>query len=644
MSARKVFKGGLVQGVNIPGSNFSNFQQAASGYGTLANKLDRLVNFATARTEDVAIERGKEYAAENPISVQQYYDADPEEREKLIGGNKYTSYGKALRAAQINFLATDLAIKAEKDMTQLKTIAIGSNMTIEMYQAGLDGIVKGYTDAMADTDVEAAISVKAKISSSANTYYTSYLDDKIKEYKDNQAIDGIVYGDQKIAQISDEIKKGFNQSLITDTGEDYEPFDIDKHFAIKKEQYLKELKTKNVSKADIKDWSARWDAEIIEEKQNYLFTKYVNTNENLASTANAREIYKQVQIGNFGDDKQLQKVFNSMDQEDKDAFVEKVKTWRNGLIEDKKKDKDAEVEFIAEEKQILKKQYLKLEEENNSEGVEALIKKAYDIDEALGNEFKVLFNTEKDEGKFLDQTVKDNLYFDFLKNKLTEAEVIQKAEDGLISRATALDLVSRITTQNSAIYTKADLELRRILGVPEPEAINSQILKSKKYREYIRASGELIKYYNVNSSNGTLSGTDLLNYAKGLVDKQQTADDNKTEFETRTAEITGSGKAGYNLTSSDWDNYFRNFYSKDFISVQTDFFDYNNKNNLTKLINELKELKMMKNGVRYKPGYQVPGQLEIGSGVPLVGTSEFQRPNGITNEQIDALIEELEGL
>ena len=143
MGVRKQFPGGMVKGVSIPGQSFSNFQQASSSFNTLASKLDRMVNFAVSEGEKVAVAQGAEYAAANPISVQQYYDANPEEREKLVGGDKYTSYGKALRAAQINFLATDLAIKAEKDMVKLKTIAVGSNMDVEMYEAGLDGIVKG---------------------------------------------------------------------------------------------------------------------------------------------------------------------------------------------------------------------------------------------------------------------------------------------------------------------------------------------------------------------------------------------------------------------------------------------------------------------------------------------------------------------
>jgi len=644
MGVRKQFPGGMVKGVSIPGQSFSNFQQASSSFNTLASKLDRMVNFAVSEGEKVAVAQGAEYAAANPISVQQYYDANPEEREKMVGGDKYTSYGKALRAAQINFLATDLAIKAEKDMVKLKTIAVGSNMDVEMYEAGLDGIVKGYTDAMADTDAEAAISVKAKIASSANTYYTSYLDDKIKDYKSQQKLNAIEYGETKIAQISDELKAGVERSLLLDTGEDYEEFDIDKHFAIKKEQYLAELKKKDPGKEYIKGWIARWDAEVIQEKKNYMYSKYVNTDENLSSTIKARAIYKEVQNGNFEGNKELQKIFNSLDDEEKKDFVNQVRDWRNNLIDDKKIEQEDDERDLTQTKSTFMKQYLEYEENNDVAGAKKLIKDAYAIDEKLGNELKVLFNTEKEEGKFFNQETKDDLYFDYLQNKLSQQEVFDAAKEGLISRETALDLTSRLATKNSAIYTKADLELRRLLGVPEPEAINSSILKSKKYREYIRASGELIKYYNKNSMNQSLTGESLLKYAQGLVTTQKTTDIEKEEFKNNALEIIGTSPQGFNLDSSDWENYFRNFYNKNYTSASYDFFDFNDKGKLDLLIKELKELKLMKPGTRYKPGTVPPSQLEVGSGVPLVGTDKFERPNGITDDQLDILITRLEDL
>ena len=101
---------------------------------------------------------------------------------------------------------------------------------------------------------------------------------------------------------------------------------------------------------------------------------------------------------------------------------------------------------------------------------------------------------------------------------------------------------------------------------------------------------------------------------------------------------------GFNLDSSDWENYFRNFYDKNYTSASYDFFDFDNKGKLDLLIKELKELKLMKPGTRYKPGTVPPSQLEVGSGVPLVGTDKFERPNGITDDQLDILITRLEDL
>ena len=101
---RKIFKGNLVRGVNIPNIGFENFRVSSSGFDNLSRRLDIIKNFAVDQGEKIAIEEGKEYAAENPISIQQYLDANPKEREKLVKGDKITSYGRSIRAAQISML------------------------------------------------------------------------------------------------------------------------------------------------------------------------------------------------------------------------------------------------------------------------------------------------------------------------------------------------------------------------------------------------------------------------------------------------------------------------------------------------------------------------------------------------------------
>ena len=46
MSARKIFPGGMIKPVNIPNVNFSQFQVQSSAFNSLAQRLDRLTNFA----------------------------------------------------------------------------------------------------------------------------------------------------------------------------------------------------------------------------------------------------------------------------------------------------------------------------------------------------------------------------------------------------------------------------------------------------------------------------------------------------------------------------------------------------------------------------------------------------------------------
>ena len=47
-------------------------------------------------------------------------------------------------------------------------------------------------------------------------------------------------------------------------------------------------------------------------------------------------------------------------------------------------------------------------------------------------------------------------------------------------------------------YAKADAELRKQLSIPEPGAITPGFIETKKYRQYVKRSGELLKFYNDN--------------------------------------------------------------------------------------------------------------------------------------------------
>ena len=210
---RKIYRGSLVEGASIPSVDFSQYKVQASGFDSLTQRLDAINTFALKGLNIEMEEAGKQYAAENPVSVEQFYNANPADRNNVIGGNKVTTYGKAIRATHINILSSDLAIKAQKDFMDLKIEAHilktkGTPMTLDMYKNKLDGIVNGYSEALLPVDADASVATQAKLATTANSYYTSYADDLIKDHKKRQTTEAIIYGNDHIERISDIVKLG----------------------------------------------------------------------------------------------------------------------------------------------------------------------------------------------------------------------------------------------------------------------------------------------------------------------------------------------------------------------------------------------------------------------------------------------------
>src|SRR5210317_2200621 len=171
---RKPYTGGLVRPMGIPSVSFAQFQELATGASSMQRKLDTVVNFALKQEEAYQIKRGEEDAISNPITANQYLDASPAEREALLGGERYTSYGKSVQATQLTLLSSEMAIKAQKDFNTLKVQAYTEEMNLDDYEANLNAIVNGYTDAIAPVNPQAAISIQSDLTTKANSFYSSY--------------------------------------------------------------------------------------------------------------------------------------------------------------------------------------------------------------------------------------------------------------------------------------------------------------------------------------------------------------------------------------------------------------------------------------------------------------------------------------
>ena len=635
MSVRKIFPGGMIRPVSIPNINFSQFQVQSSAYSNLAQRLDRMMNFAVTEGEKVAIEEGKEFAASNPLNVDDFYNASPEEREQLIKGDKITSYGKAVRIAQINLLATDIAIKANEDFTKLKVVAVASNMDADMYEAGLNAIVKGYSDSLLSVDADAAITVKAQLATKANTYYTAYLDDKISDYNTTKAANLQNWGQDQLDTIPDEIKAGTMRTIELE-GET-KNVTIEEYLDFKKSEYLAKIEANPKLKKYSLQWEKDWDARVQLELKNYLYTQFVDTNDNRETMSATSKANKEIQNETFFGNKEAQRIFKNLDSEEQKNFKAEVRKWKADVIASREKDETGRELDLKNEKEKLTEQYLQAETDNDTEKANELIDQAYKLDTALGNEFKTMFNADLKSGLFFDPDAEVNLFFDLYNGRLTEQEIMDAVVAGSIGKETAISLRSQMVSMRKDSYAKADAELRKQLSIPEPGAITPKFIETNKYRQYVKRSGELLKFYN---SNPDATPNELIDFARSLEEKQKDQDLNEIDFNKQVQDLVAMDGA-FKMSSSEWDKYFREFYNEKHLTVQTDFLSFNDRSKIPLLIKELEELKMMTDGVRYIPSTAPPGELEIDDRF-FRGAKEFKRPEGVTNREIDMIIDILE--
>ena len=78
---RKTYQGGLVRGGAVVNVAFPQYQVMASGMDSLNQKLDRINNFALKKLDKDMERAGIKYAAENPISTDQFLDANPDQKK-----------------------------------------------------------------------------------------------------------------------------------------------------------------------------------------------------------------------------------------------------------------------------------------------------------------------------------------------------------------------------------------------------------------------------------------------------------------------------------------------------------------------------------------------------------------------------------
>lgn len=643
---RKTYPGGLVRGGAVVNVAFPQYQVMASGMDSLNQKLDRINNFALKKLDKDMERAGIKYAAENPISTDQFLDANPDQKNKMVKGNPNTTYGSAIRATQLNLLTSQITMKAQNDFADLKTKAYANNMDLETYTNELNAIVNGYTDAVLEVDGEASIVANAKLATTANTYLTSYSDKLLKDYKNMKDATVLSYSNQTIEEIPDIVKGGAEQSINGPDGqpllgENGEPIklSLDDILKLRKQEKEQELIVNRISPEKLLQWSKDWDARVNREKANFLFSEYVDTPFNYkAGTNHANQIYKQVQNGNFGGYENLKKIYESLPEDKQKEFRTKVKEWKQSIIKAKEDDDTTLTLDKKDEVDNLKLKYYTARADGNYEEAKQIVEEARALDDDLYIELSEKLDDDDNGGDFTKDHTEDGLGFIDLQDDLTITkdlthEKIQEAYDfRYITKEQKLKLDADLEVSKSKKFTEGEKIMRNAFGYSEATILNKTKKDTAAANLYRQKSNELLAFMRANPD---ATATDIQNKALELTQGVETKKLKEDDIKEMKKTIT-SGE--FQFSSRLWKPYLQNFYTTEddqpynHANYRSEFLE--TTDGVQRLIVEMEELKEMKDGMVLEEGF-------IG-----YFDDKFARPivNGkpISNEFIEKFIEQLQ--
>jgi len=544
---RIIYEGNNVKYFPISNVGGDQFKVQAAFQGNLADRIDNVLKFSIGKVEEKSKIEAYEYAAANPISFSQYQNASPQERTELLpkGTNVFDA---TLRNAQINFLATDVAMAASKKISELELNANNMDMDVETFEAELNSIVSGYTQSFLEIDGEGAVTVKAKLATMAHTSLNSYYDKKIK-----------LASDIKNATIKDYAGTTINEvgKIIQANGAFFETYDdvdgvvvkqsVDEHIKKEKNRVKLELLVKGYK--DIDGWSADWDAEVVKQKQMYLDGYYI-TPDIQESVKQANDMYDQAESGNFGGNQNMQEIYNSLDNKEKDAYLDKVEEWKDG-VSNKKKDRD---EALAiDQSNLIKNTNIKFHEaivENNYEkAVEAVndMKGITGADDAYIDMLKD-FETKEEGGAFTDPLEFDKLEEMLIMGTITNEDIDKAYAARDITAKQRSDFKLAKDKRLTSTFKQADAYLKKAIGYEDTRiTIGDSEEKTLAFERYRVKSIELYEYF-LNTPDVTAN--ELIAQAKEIVGKTTAVQDAKAKILTTRTEIKTTKYGQFTMNSN----------------------------------------------------------------------------------------------
>jgi hypothetical protein len=634
--ARKIFEGTNIKAYGFPSIGFEQYR-VESG---LDQRLNQLLSFATGKTEDVSKIKAYEYAAENPLKVSQYLNADPQKRLELLpkGSNVYDA---TVRAAQVNFMAADVQMAASKKMSELEMNATTFNYSEDQYMGELNAIVEGYTKSFLEIDAEGAVTVKAKLATMANTSYNSFLSTKIKE---NKAIKDSVtkeYATESVNNIAKSfVAYGPTVKIYDDTDPDNPILEreitIDEHLNLEKDRVKAELILKGYKNIDT--WSSDWDKEVIKQKMNFLTTFY-DQPDIKEDAEDAVKIVDEVTSGNFNGNKGMQQIYNSLPENEQREFRKQAREFRDLIIADEEKREKAKEIDNGTVVSNMKIDYYQAKLDNDYPTAKKIVDEMKKIDKDVAVELIKDLEEEETAGGFIDPEIYLGLEIDLVSGTLSNEDVNAQWNDRKITSKQKSFLILGIEKRKSAAFKTADAQLKKAIGYPETDLVvlDENKATDEKFEVYRIASGKLYEHY---INNPGISVKELRDFAATLVDDQTVINERKILIQKSENSLlnykTTSGKL-FSLASPEFIKFVK---ASDpdlnnittFTVSKTFLYSSDNLRSLKRIIQNIKMI---------PEGGMIEDKFDFGTGLR---DETISRPGNMTNDDIDLMIGEIDKL
>mgnify|MGYP003644535347 FL=1 len=521
----KGYEGDLVGGINIPNIAFQQYSAQSDFYSTLDKKLDAITKFSTVQAGEEALTRADEFSVKNPINLNDFLNASKIEKQELVGDDNYTEYGKRVRLNQKNNILTQLTLTATRDFQNLRLEAEQSDMDPEEFANLIDARVNGYADLGFSIDSELGTKIKQSVGATANSMFVKYSDQKISEVKTQRLAEASQYAEFSIDGIGGIIASsteyfGDLEELPDGTMGGTGRFELnpDQMLEATKAQVIQTLIKYGKTPAEIKAFETSWDAEVLNQKNDYLMTEAVDTAATRGDPIVAFEVYNNFVEGKITNPKVLA-IYDSLSSEEQNNFLDKVSTYSERITKLAEDEDKAEKSLALDNIDDAVNGYRLAEKDGDQGEAEKYINLLYSYGSVAADTYKLLsedFDKDVKEGFYLDPADFDDLADRAEDGTLTNAIIRNFYDEGKILREDKAKLVVLNNTKIKDSLTVGRRSIKLAVGYPTDVsggfAMNAEFVVARDL--YRKKDNAFTEWY---LANPDASANEIIEYAKKVI-------------------------------------------------------------------------------------------------------------------------------